>query len=153
MPFHHLPLLNEPQLAAARRELGPAFPAILGYFRQDGLICLGAIENAMRDSNPTAMVRPAHKLKGDSRQVGAECLSELALHIEMTARRCIEERDALPGDLAKDVQTLRPLFHDTTVQIERVITAETSALANVATPSRQRPAVLGQRPIFGRRAL
>lgn len=153
MPFHHLPLLNEPQLAAARRELGPAFPAILGYFRQDGLICLGAIENAMRDGNPTAMVRPAHKLKGDSRQLGAECLGELAFHLEMSARRCIEERLPLPDSIAQEVPLLRPLFHDTTVQIERVITAETSALANVTTPSRQRPAVLGQRPIFGRRAL
>jgi histidine phosphotransfer protein HptB len=58
----------------ARAELGSDFVRILGYFREDGVKSLDAIEAAMRAKNAAALVRPAHTLKGESRQFGAEPL-------------------------------------------------------------------------------
>lgn len=149
MPYHVHPLISESGLAEARQELGTSLPRILGYFREDGIASLSAIERAMRDRDPAAMVLPAHKLKGESRQLGGERLTELALYLEMTARRCIEERAALPDELAPHARALRPLFHETITQIERVLTA---AAAAPAIPPRARPGTPGQRPVFGRRA-
>ena len=154
MPYHHHPLISEIGLATARRELGPALPRILGYFRQDGIASLSAIENAMHGSNATAMVLPAHSLKGESRQLGAERLGELAQHLEMTARRCIEERTELPGTLIEDVRSLRSLFHETMVTLERAIGTEGQAPAPIPAAAPPRPRIVAppQRPIFGRRA-
>lgn len=153
MPYRHLALINEAGLAAVRRELGSALPRIVGYFRQDGAASLSAIENAMQTGNAAALVKPAHSLKGEARQLAAERLGELAWHLEKTARRCIEERSALPEDLAADVRNLRPLFHESMMRLEHVVGAdEASAPAAPAFASRARPAAPPQRPVFGRRA-
>ncbi|CAN5291705.1 hypothetical protein BH10PSE13_BH10PSE13_26420 [soil metagenome] len=154
MPYHNHPLISETGLATARRELGPALPRILGYFQQDGLASLSAIEKAMQAGNATAMVLPAHSLKGESRQLGAERLGELAQHLEMTARSCIEERTELPGALIEDVRGLRPLFHETMLTLERAIGTEAQAPAPVPAASPPRPRIVAppQRPVFGRRA-
>jgi HPt (histidine-containing phosphotransfer) domain-containing protein len=153
MPYRDHPLIGESDLAAARRELGQALPRILGYFRQDGIASLSAIERAMQSANPTAMVLPAHSLKGESRQLGAERLGELAQHLEITARRCIEDRTDLPTDLAEHVRDLRPLFHETIVQLERMIgTPDAPASVAAVISQRPRPLTSLQRPVFGRRA-
>ncbi|MFT3965652.1 MAG: Hpt domain-containing protein [Sphingobium sp.] len=146
MPYHHLPLISETGLASARRELGTALPRILGYYRQDGAASISAIESAMQTRNPTAMVLPAHSLKGESRQLGVERLAELAQHLEMTARQCIEDRISLPDELATDVRALRGLFHETVAHLERAVGHD----AAVAT--RPRASGASQRPVFGRRA-
>ncbi|HEX7854675.1 MAG TPA: Hpt domain-containing protein [Sphingobium sp.] len=146
MPYHHLPLIDEAGLASAKRELGPALPRILGYYRQDGVSSITAIEDAMHSRNATAMVLPAHSLKGESRQLGAGRLAELAQHLEMTARSCIEDRQNLPDALMEDVRGLRALFQDSVAHLERAV-SEPAATA-------VRPRVPGgpQRPVFGRRA-
>ena len=54
-----------------RTELGPGFIRILSYFKEDGVKSIAQIEAAMRDQNTTALVIPAHTLKGESRQLGA----------------------------------------------------------------------------------
>ena len=69
---------------AARSELGAGFVRILGYFREDGIKSVAAIEDAMRNGNAAALVLPAHTLKGESRQFGAEPLSMLAESIEIS---------------------------------------------------------------------
>jgi HPt (histidine-containing phosphotransfer) domain-containing protein len=145
MPYHHLPLISESDLASARRELGNALPRILGYYRQDGVSSITAIEDAMQARNATAMVLPAHTLKGESRQLGAGRLTELAEHLEMTARQCIEHREDLPDDLSEDVRGLRPLFQETVVHLERVV-------GEPVTAARPRPTAAPLRPVFGRRA-
>jgi HPt (histidine-containing phosphotransfer) domain-containing protein len=96
----------------SRTELGPGFIKILGYFREDGVKSISQIEEAMRDQNTTALVIPAHTLKGEARQLGAEPLAKIAELIESTARFCIETR-TFPDELVKDVVELRKLFERT----------------------------------------
>jgi len=96
----------------ARTELGADFVRILGYFREDGIKSLTEIEEAMRARSAVALVRPAHTLKGESLQFGAEPLALLAEQIELVARRCVETRDE-PDELLEVVVKLRPLFEET----------------------------------------
>ncbi|MCE7797927.1 Hpt domain-containing protein [Sphingobium sufflavum] len=162
MSYRDLPLISDTDLATARRELGSALPRILGYYRQDGVTSIHAIENAMQARSATALVLPAHSLKGESRQLGAERVAELSQYLEMTARRCIEDRTELPDALAEDVRGLRSLFHETMTVLERTIgTGEAPPAARApvapsppASIARPRPAgVAPQRPVFGRRAV
>ncbi|WP_294289640.1 Hpt domain-containing protein [uncultured Sphingomonas sp.] len=124
-------------LSAARVELGANFVRILGYFREDGEKSVAAIEAAMRADNAAAMVIPAHTLKGESAQFGAELLSARAEAIEAIARDCVETHDT-PQEALEHVAGLRALFEETLSLLER----ETSPLV-------ERRPVAG----FGRRAL
>ena len=119
---------------AARSELGAGFVRILGYFREDGIKSVAAIEDAMRGGNAAALVLPAHTLKGESRQFGAEPLAILAESIEHIARQCVETRDA-PEEALEEVVKLRPCFEATLTMLERE-----------ANP------LVERRPQFGRRA-
>ena len=96
----------------SRAELGPGFIRILGYYREDGDKSVQAIEEAMRDENTVALVIPAHTLKGESRQFGAEPLAALAEKIEEVARSCIETH-RFPDELVPDVVELRKMFERT----------------------------------------
>ncbi|HET7816039.1 MAG TPA: Hpt domain-containing protein, partial [Sphingomicrobium sp.] len=62
----------------SRAELGPGFIRILSYFREDGAKSVAEIEQAMREENAVALVRPAHTIKGEARQFGAEPLAAIA---------------------------------------------------------------------------
>ena len=95
-----------------RAELGPGFIRIISYFREDGAKSLSAIEQAMRDENTTALVLPAHTIKGEARQLGAEPLAVVAELIETTARLCIETH-RFPDELVPQVVEMRQLFADT----------------------------------------
>lgn len=95
-----------------RNELGPGFIKILGYFREDGVKSITRIEAAMRSHDTTELVVPAHTLKGESRQLGAESLAEMAELIESTARLCIETH-RFPDELVPQVVELRRLFEQT----------------------------------------
>jgi HPt (histidine-containing phosphotransfer) domain-containing protein len=96
----------------SRAELGPGFIRIIGYFREDGEKSLSQIEQAMREENTAALVIPAHTLKGESRQLGAEPLAKIAELIETTARFCVESH-RFPDELVKDVVELRRTFEKT----------------------------------------
>lgn len=95
-----------------RSELGPGFIRILGYFREDGEKSIVQIEDAMREENTTALVIPAHTIKGESRQLGAEPLAKIAELIETTARLCVETH-RFPDELVPQVVELRRLFEQT----------------------------------------
>ena len=99
----------------SRAELGPGFIKILSYFKEDGVKSIAQIEQAMRDENTTALVIPAHTLKGEARQLGAEPLATVAELIETTARFCLEAR-RFPDELVPQVVELRALF-DRTVEL------------------------------------
>src|SRR5205085_8804531 len=86
----------------SRAELGPAFIRILTYFKEDGVKSIAQIEQAMRDQNTTALVIPAHTLKGESRQLGAEPVAKIAELIETTARFAIEGH-RFPDELVPQV--------------------------------------------------
>ena len=96
----------------SRAELGPGFIRILSYFREDGVKSVAQIETAMRQQNTAGLVIPAHTLKGEARQFGAEPLADIAELIETTARFCIESR-RFPDELVSDVVELRKLFEQT----------------------------------------
>jgi HPt (histidine-containing phosphotransfer) domain-containing protein len=95
-----------------RTELGPGFIRIISYFREDGAKSLAQIEQAMREDNATALVLPAHTIKGEARQLGAEPLAVVAELIEKTARLCIETH-RFPDELVPEVVQLRKLFSET----------------------------------------
>ena len=96
----------------SRRELGAGFIRILGYFREDGVKSVAAIEAAMRDQNTIGLVIPAHTLKGEARQFGAEPLAACAELIENSARISIETK-SFPNELIADVVRLRKLWNST----------------------------------------
>lgn len=102
----------------SRADLGPGFIRILSYFREDGAKSVDAIEQAMHAENATALVIPAHTLKGEARQFGAEPLAAVAELIETTARMCIETH-RFPDELVSDVVELRRLFRQTVEQFEK----------------------------------
>ncbi|WP_300973769.1 Hpt domain-containing protein [Sphingomonas sp. LHG3406-1] len=120
-----------------RGELGPGFIRILSYFREDGVKSVAAIEQAMREQNTVALVMPAHTIKGEARQFGAEPLAKIAELIESTARLCIETR-RFPDELVADVVKLRQLFDQTNELFEKA-----------TNPLKSRP---GQVAGFGRKA-
>lgn len=107
---------------------------MLNYFREDGQKSVSAIEEAMRSANAAALVLPAHTLKGESLQFGAQPLAELAESIEVSARRCVEMHEK-PNGLLGEVVRLRPLFEATLALFER----ETDPIVD-------------RRPVFGRKA-
>lgn len=95
-----------------RAELGPGFIRILSYFREDGAKSIEQIEQAMHAQNTTALVIPAHTIKGEARQLGAEPLAAMAELIESTARLCIETH-RFPDELVPQVVEMRKLFSET----------------------------------------
>ena len=96
----------------SRTELGPGFIRILSYFKEDGVKSIAQIELAMHQQNTAALVLPAHTLKGESRQLGAEPLAKVAELIESTARFCVESH-RFPDELVPEVVELRRLFDET----------------------------------------
>jgi HPt (histidine-containing phosphotransfer) domain-containing protein len=130
----HNALVNWTDFAQARRELGAGFVRILGYFREDGIKSVASIEEAMRSRNAAALVIPAHTLKGEARQFGAERLALMAEEIETVARRCVEYHES-PEELIELVVALRPAFEETLQLLEKD-----------ANP------LVARRPTFGRKA-
>ena len=107
-----------------RTELGANFVRILSYFREDGEKAVARIEEATHREDAAALVLPAHTMKAEARQFGAEPLALLAERIEMAGRRALESR-FVPGDVLPDVARLRPLYEQTMVLLEE----ETNPLA------------------------
>ncbi len=118
MSFEGSTLVDWAAFAKARAELGAGFVRILGYFREDGIKSVDAIEQAMRANTAAALVIPAHTLKGEARQFGAEPLAMLAETIEEFARDCVERHDTCEEAL-EHVVRLRPLFFETLALLER----------------------------------
>ena len=137
MSFEGGVLVDREALARFRAELGPGFGRILGYFREDGVKSLGAIEEAMRTRSAAALVLPAHTLKGEARQFGANPLAALAEQIEDHARACVERHDT-PEAALEDVVALRPLFESTLAVLERDVVP-------TAAPRRPMPGGFGRR--------
>ncbi|MBK7162153.1 MAG: Hpt domain-containing protein [Sphingomonadales bacterium] len=135
-------IVNWATFGETRSVLGEAFVRVLGYFREDGIKSVATIEQAMRERDSTKLVLPAHTLKGESWQFGAERLAALAEEIEVAARHYVELRQG-PEELVEKVVQLRPLFE-----------ATLTALENEASPLVERRAQFGARTIgqsqFGR---
>jgi HPt (histidine-containing phosphotransfer) domain-containing protein len=137
--FEGSTLVDWAAFSKARAELGAAFARLLGYFREDGVKSVSAIEAAMRAQNAAGMVLPAHTLKGEARQFGATPLADLAEAIEMLARDALERRDT-PDAVLEEVVQLRPLFTTTLALLER----EANPLAE-----RRATGGFGRRPAAG----
>lgn len=132
------PLVNWTAFAQARAELGVNFVRILSYFREDGFKSVSQIEEAMRAASATALVLPAHTLKGEARQFGADPLADLAEIIEVIARACVERHDA-PTEALEHVVALRPLYERTLTLLQREATPLVA----------RKPAVFGRRSVAG----
>lgn len=143
MSFEGSTLVDWAAFGRSRSELGAGFVRILGYFREDGIKSVAAIEAAMRAGNAAALVIPAHTLKGESRQFGAEPLAEIAEQIETIGRDCVEAQDT-PEQALELVVKLRPCFEATLTLLERE--------ANPLVERRPMPGGFGRRPAtsFGR---
>jgi histidine phosphotransfer protein HptB len=135
--FKELNMLSTPQaedminwtaFTETQNLLGAGFVRVLGYFREDGMKSVAAIENAFRDLDSAKIVMPAHTLKGESWQFGAEKLGELAEEIEMAARHFVEIRQD-PSELVRQVAGLRLLFEQTLAALD----AEVSPLVGRRT--------------------
>ena len=135
-------LVDWEAFSRTRAELGSGFVRILGYFREDGEKSVARIEEAMQQRDVAGLVSPAHTLKSEARQFGAEPLGELAEEIEFTARRSIEMR-LFPDELLPSVAKLRPLYRQTIELFEK----ESNPLAQRRSAS-DRPDVGNQE--FGR---
>jgi HPt (histidine-containing phosphotransfer) domain-containing protein len=107
-----LEIVNWVHFEKSRSELGPGFIRILSYFREDGTKSVAQIEQAMHNQDTVALVIPAHTLKGESQQFGAEPLAKVAELIEQTARMCVETH-RFPDELVPEVVELRRLFNRT----------------------------------------
>jgi HPt (histidine-containing phosphotransfer) domain-containing protein len=121
-----------------RNLLGAGFVRILGYFLEDGTKSVAAIEEAMRLKDSAKLVMPAHTLKGEAWQFGANRLALLAEEIEVAARHYVEIQID-PSELVEKVVHLRPLFEATVLALE----AETSPLVE------RRPVAAAQRNALG----
>ena len=104
----------------SRAELGSGFIRILGYYRDDGAKSIAAIDAAMREQNSVALVMPAHTLKGESRQFGANVVAEIAEKIEDAARSSVESH-SFPDELIPDVVELRRLFNMTIEMFDQAV--------------------------------
>jgi histidine phosphotransfer protein HptB len=122
-------IINWESFTETRTVLGEAFVRVLGYFREDGIKSVATIEAAMRERNSVKLVLPAHTLKGESWQFGAEKLAELAEEIEVAARHYVEIQQG-PDELVEKVVQLRPLFEATLSALE----AEASPLVERRSP-------------------
>ncbi len=111
-------LIDKAAFNRARAEIGPQIVRIVGYFKEDGIKSVDAIAEAMRAGDAAALVRPAHTLKGESRQLGAEPLGDLCEAIEDIARACVERRDS-PDEALAHVIKLKPTFEATLAILER----------------------------------
>ena len=123
-------IVNWAHFERSRTELGPGFIRILSYFREDGAKSIGQIEQAMHEENTAALVLPAHTIKGESRQLGAEPLAKVAELIESTARLCVESH-RFPDELIPQVVELRRLFDSTVTLFDKA----TNPLMTRAAPN------------------
>jgi len=136
-------LINWSSFSQTRAVLGADFVRILSYFREDGIKSVASIEEAMRSKSAAALVIPAHTLKGESAQFGADRLAEVAEKIEVVARQCVEHRQE-PDELLPMVVGLRKLFEDSLASLEQ----ETNPLVKRTGFGRREPTVTNQS--FGR---
>lgn len=131
-------LIDWNAFAETRNLLGAGFVRILGYFLEDGTKSVAAIEEAMRLKDSAKLVMPAHTLKGEAWQFGANRLALLAEEIEVAARHYVEIQID-PSELVEKVVHLRPLFEATVSALE----AETNPLVE------RRPVAAAQRNALG----
>jgi histidine phosphotransfer protein HptB len=108
------------RFAQARSQLGSNFVRVIGYFKEDGVKSVTAIEDGMRALNPIAMVGPADLLKMDAMQIGALSVAELAEDVEFAARDCVEWHQS-PESLIENVIQLRVALEGTLEQLDREV--------------------------------
>ena len=122
------PQINHETLSAIRLELGAHFPRILGYFAEDGVKSVQAVEEAVANRDAVALVRPAHTLKGEALQFGAEALGYAAEYIEQAARAGVEAH-SFPLDIVEFSTKLRPLFEEALVALQHAVAPKPAAVA------------------------
>ena len=136
-------LMNWDVFLQTQAAVGEHFVRLLGYFREDGPKSVAAIELALQQKSSGPIVLPAHTLKGEAAQFGAEKLSLLAEEIEVAARHYVEIQQD-PAELVEQIAQLRPLFEASLAAIDEQI----SPLVK-REPASLTPNIVG----FGRRSV
>jgi histidine phosphotransfer protein HptB len=113
-------IIDWARFAQARTQLGSNFVRVIGYFREDGLKSVKAIEDAMRALNAVSMIGPADLLKMDAMQIGALSVAELAEDLEFAARDCVEWHQT-PDNMIEQVLQLRSILETTLDQLDREV--------------------------------
>src|SRR3546814_20843159 len=85
-------LVDWDEFRATRGQLGTAFVRILGYFREDGVKSVVAIEEAMRARDARCLVIPAHTLKSETSHFCAETIGAPGRDITRFAHLNSDER-------------------------------------------------------------
>lgn len=137
MDYMNAPIINQNAYAEARKALGNDFTRILGYFHEDGEKSIAACEQAIRDNDATNLVIPAHTIKGEAFQFGAEKMALLAEYIEHKARHCVEIH-APPTELIPHVARMREFFQEAVSLLNK---------AAAPAPAAAQP----RRAVFGRK--
>jgi histidine phosphotransfer protein HptB len=113
-------IIDWARFAQARTQLGSNFVRVIGYFREDGIKSVTAIEDAMRALNAVSMIGPADLLKMDAMQIGALSVAELAEDLEFAARDCVEWHQS-PDTMLEQVLQLRITLEATLEQLDREV--------------------------------
>lgn len=79
-------ILDSEILNEARALLKEKFDFMLECYLEDVENYIHEIKEALARKDPEALVRPAHTIKSTSKRMGALCLSDIALEIELSAR-------------------------------------------------------------------
>ncbi len=116
-------------LAETRSKLGDGFMRVFGYFHDDGYKATQIIEDSVKNGAPAPLVLPAHRLKNEAREFGAEGLASLAELIELSARDCVEWKQNASG-LVEHIVKLRPLLLATLMEIDAEINPLVQRRAN-----------------------
>jgi HPt (histidine-containing phosphotransfer) domain-containing protein len=111
-------LVDWAEFTRMRTLLGADFIRILGYFREDGEKSVARIEAAMQQRDAAGFVIPAHTMKTEARQFGANPLGDLAEEIEHAGRRAVESR-LFPDQILPQVARLRPIYEQTMALFEQ----------------------------------
>ncbi len=111
-------LIDWTVFSQARSELGAGFVRILGYFREDGVKSVAAIETAMRAPQRGRHGASGAYAEGRGPPIRGRAAGALAEKIETIARDCVENRDT-PDEALQSVVELRPLFDKTLKMLER----------------------------------
>jgi HPt (histidine-containing phosphotransfer) domain-containing protein len=119
-----------------RAELGASFVRILGYFREDGEKAVAKIEQAMHHGDAAALVMPAHTLKAEARQFGADLVADIAELIEEAGRRAVESH-LFPDHILPEVARLRALYNRTLDMLEEATNPLVARRAHGRKPSNQ----------------
>ncbi len=107
------PLIDEELLEEARSIMKDKFDFFIDCFIEDVEKYMADIDSAVKNNKMEDMILPAHTIKSTSKRVGAVILSDLAKHIELTAREAANTHGADVASLEETIRKMNEAFNAT----------------------------------------